>query len=100
MFRFLWFDDVQKENPNVKCLQFRRLVFGLTLSPAILSTVIQNHLSRNEDDGTVVPQLLKECLYVDDFAAGAENDQEALRSYSSCSVVIVWTGTKNWTEGI
>ena len=37
LLRFLWVDDVFKDNPTVKQYQFRRLPFGLTPSPAILS---------------------------------------------------------------
>ena len=75
MLRFLWFDDVKKDNPVIKRFQFRRLVFGLTLSPAVLSTVIQNHLTQHQKEDADVSQLLKDSLYVDDFAGRANNDQ-------------------------
>ncbi|CAB3978969.1 Hypothetical predicted protein, partial [Paramuricea clavata] len=68
MLGFFWFDDIRKDNPTIKRFQFQRLVFGLTPSPAILSTVIQNHLSQHDENGAVIRQLLKESLYVDDFA--------------------------------
>jgi len=35
MLKFLWFDDIDKESPEIKEYQFRRLPFGLTPSPAI-----------------------------------------------------------------
>ena len=87
MLRFLWFDDAKKDNPNIKQFQFRRLVFGLTSSPAILSTVIQSHLSQHEED-PAVSQLLSESLYVDDLAAGADNDDEALQIYERSQEVM------------
>ena len=43
MLRFLWFDDPFKEQPEVVQFQFCRLVFGLTPSLAILSSVLQHH---------------------------------------------------------
>jgi hypothetical protein len=88
MLRFLWFDDIRKDNPTIKRFQFRRLVFGLTPGPAILSTVIQNHLSQHDEKGAVISQLLKESLYVDDFAGGADNDQEALDIYDKSQEVM------------
>ena len=54
----------------------------MTPSPAVLSTVIQNHLSQREVEDAEVAQLLKDSLYVDDFAEGADNDQEAIGIYS------------------
>ena len=83
MLRFLWFDDVFKDNPTIEQYQFRRLPFGLTPSPAILSTIIHHHLSpRDQKDGEV-GSLLKESLYVDDFAGGAYNDDEAVEVYQT-----------------
>ena len=46
MLRFLWFDDVGKENPVMVQYQFCCLVFGLTPSPAILTEVINHHITR------------------------------------------------------
>ena len=49
MLRFLWFDDIEKDCPQIKQYQFRRLVFGLTPSPAILASTIKHHLSKYEE---------------------------------------------------
>lgn len=46
MLRLLWVDDVSSREPQVVQYRFCRLVFGITLSPAILQCVIQHHLSR------------------------------------------------------
>ena len=46
MLRFLWFDNIDKEIPDIKQYQFRRLVFGLTSSPAILASTIKHHLDK------------------------------------------------------
>ena len=56
--RFLWYDDVTKASPKIVHYQFCRLVFGLTPSPAILSSLLENHLeSRAEDDPEIVSTL-------------------------------------------
>ena len=43
--RFLWIDDLQKDNPNVviKCFTF---VFGLNWSPFLMSATVQNHTQK------------------------------------------------------
>ena len=38
--RFLWFKNVKEERPEIVQYRFRRLVFGLTSSPAILNGTI------------------------------------------------------------
>ena len=37
MLRFLWFEDISQQNPQIIQYRFCRLVFGLTPSPAILN---------------------------------------------------------------
>ena len=81
MLRFLWFDDMQKEHPNIIQYRFCRLVFGLTSSSAILSSVLMHHLTQRKDPKSPVNLLLAESLYVDDFVGGASNDEEALEIY-------------------
>ena len=49
MLQFLWFDDVNKDNPEIVKYQFCRLPFGLTSSPAILSLVLQHHFDKHQD---------------------------------------------------
>ena len=46
VLRFLWFNDINKDKPEIVQCRFRRLVFGLTTSPAILAEIIQHHLTR------------------------------------------------------
>ncbi len=83
MLHFLWFDDVFKDSPTIKQYQFRRLPFGLTPSPAILSTTNHHHLAKFEQNNAEIASLLLESLYVDDFAGGANNDHEAEQVYHS-----------------
>ena len=67
MLRFLWFDNMQKEHPNIIQYRFCRLVFRLTSSPAILSSVLMHHLTQRTDPKSPVNSLLAESLYVDDL---------------------------------
>ena len=81
MLRFLWLDDVQTDHPNIIQYRFCRLVFGLTSSPAILSSVLMHHLTQQKDPKSLVHVLLAESLYVDDFVGGAMSDEEAFEIY-------------------
>ena len=75
LLRFLWFKNIKDEQPEIVQYRFRRLVFGLTSSPAILNAVIQKHLSYYRESEPQIMQLLAESFYVDDFVGGA-NDVE------------------------
>ena len=81
MLKFLWFDDIEKERPEIKQYQFRRLPFGLTPSPAFLASTIRHHLSLYQEREPKIVSLLRDSLYVDDFAGGAYEDTEALQIY-------------------
>ncbi len=71
MIKFLWFDDITKVNPEIKHYRFCRLPFGLKPSPAILSGTVDHHLSSQTDSDPDLNNLLRNSLYVDDFAGGA-----------------------------
>ena len=43
--RFLWFKNIEGEKPEIVQYHFCRLMFGLTLSPAILNGTIQHYSS-------------------------------------------------------
>ena len=79
MLKFLWFEDITQETPTLKEYEFRRLPFGLTPSPAILSSAISHHLSNYKEVEPDIVAMLLESMYVDDFAGGASNDDQALR---------------------
>ena len=61
--------------------RFRRLVFGLNSSPAILNGTIQHHLSHYKEPEPQVSELPANSLYVDDFPGGASDDEPAIHVY-------------------
>ena len=81
MLRFLWFNDIEKDCHKSKQFQFRRLVFGLTPSPAILASTIKHHLSKYEEKEPDVTSLLSSSLYVDDLARGVFHENETVDLY-------------------
>ena len=88
MLRFLWFDDIFKEQPKIVQYQFCRLVFGLTPSPTILSSLIQHHLEINKEKEPHIASLLQDSFYVDDFVGGATDDRHALEIYEKSSKIM------------
>ena len=81
MLRFLWFDDVGKENPLMAQYQFCRLVFDLTPSPAILTEVINHHITRYLMTEPRIVETLSNGFYVDNFTCGASSIEEGFDSY-------------------
>ncbi len=64
--RFLWFDDVNKENCKMICLRFTRVMFGVSCSPFLLNATLQHHLSKYTASHPETVKKLTISLYVDD----------------------------------
>ena len=92
MVRFLWFDDPSKERPEIQKYQFCRLVFGLVSSPAILTSVLQHHLAVNEEKEPKMVSLLRKSFYVEHFAGGAFDDNEAGEVYEKSQTLMSSVG--------
>ena len=86
--RFPWFKNVKEERPEIVQYTFRRLVFGLTSSPAILNGTIQHHLSHYKEPEPQVSELPANSLYVDDFPGGASDDESAIHVYQRAKAIM------------
>ena len=81
MLRIIWLDGIEKDYPQIKQYLFRRLVFGLTSSPAILESTIKHHLSKYEEKEPKVTSLLSTSLYVDGLVGGVFRRNETANLY-------------------
>ena len=81
MLHFLWLEDPSNIDSPVVELRFTRLVFGLRPSPAILGTVIAQHLDKYQSAQSEPIQSIKDSFYVDDLISGGETVEEAFNTY-------------------
>ena len=79
MLRFLWVDDVTKEEPKVIALRFTRVVFGVSLSPLLLNATIQHHLRKYTSKLPEIGKKISRSIYVDDVAYGAITEDLAYK---------------------
>ena len=47
LLRFLWYENLDADDPEVIILRFTPVVFGLTSSPFLLNGTISSHVSRD-----------------------------------------------------
>ena len=83
VLRFLWFDDVNKENPTIVEYRYCRLVFGLTCSPSILGETIRKYIVQLQSEHPEVVEILSR-LYADDLFCGSSTVEEALSLVHTC----------------
>ncbi len=87
VLRFLWFDDVSKENPSIIQYRYCRLYFGLTCSPSILSETIRKHVSQYKAENPHVVSILYR-LYADDMSCGTDTVEDALNIYKTSKEIL------------
>ena len=87
--RFLWYRK-SPDGTTTKLihLRFRRLVFGLKSSPSILGYVINEHLGKFENVQPEIVKLLKNQLFVDDLAGGANSVEEGFQLFESSKEIL------------
>ena len=82
VLRFLWIDDITKDEPEIVPLRFTRVVFGVSSSPFLLNATISHHLRSHSSVFPETVQKISRSIYVDDLAYGAETEELAYRLYT------------------
>ena len=77
VLRFLWVENILDEQPTIRELRFKRVIFGAGPSPFLLNATLHHHLKKYDTDPAFVKQVLKS-LYCDDFIGGADTPEELL----------------------
>ena len=61
--------------------QFCHLIFGLTPSPAILTEVINHHITHYLLTEPTMAEILLNGFYLDDFTCGVKSVEEGFNTY-------------------
>ena len=80
VLRFLWINDIRKEQAEPLELRFARVVFGVSSSPFLLNATIRHHLEHVDAEPAIVEKLMR-AFYVDDVVTGANDEDEAYSLY-------------------
>lgn len=66
VLRFLWVDDVSRNEPEIRVYRFTRVVFGVSSSPFLLIATVKFHLESFLESNEPVIKRLLQSTYVDD----------------------------------
>ena len=81
--RFIWLDDIHKDNPKEVVYRFCRVVFGVTSSTFLLNPTIKQHLQKYANGNPELVQSLLNSLYVETWRLGSRPSKEG----SMCSLI-------------
>ncbi|XP_065182497.1 uncharacterized protein LOC135813325 [Sycon ciliatum] len=84
--RFLWWDRPFSSERQVQVYRFARVMFGLTSSPFLLNATLKHHLEQYRQEDPEFVDEISRSMYVDDLAAGAADDEEAVELYTKLKV--------------
>jgi hypothetical protein len=85
--RFFWYRITQDSEGHyhtmdeIMTYRFTRLPFGLTCSPFLLSATLRKQAVRHMVTFPIAAPLVNSNMFMDDFAAGAENDDDTITIY-------------------
>jgi len=83
--RFFWYRITQDRGhcrtTDEMTYRFTRLAFGLICSAFLLSAALREHAERHKSTFPTVATLVDSNMFLDDFAAGAGNDNGAITIY-------------------
>ncbi len=81
VLRFLWFDDVWSDQPEVTVLRFTRVVFGVSSSPLLLNATINHHIEQYRAQDPAFVEAFMRAVYVDDLNSGGDDDESVYTLY-------------------
>ncbi|GFT38743.1 integrase catalytic domain-containing protein [Trichonephila clavipes] len=79
--RFL-FPDIRSNQTDpykFQVYRFKRVMFGVNVSPFLLSATIKHHIENYREQYPAATEMLDICLYVDDVISGADDISQALK---------------------
>ena len=76
--RFLWFDDIFKDIPEVTKYRFCHVIFGTNCSQYLVNSVIRFHASKYKNIDEEFSEKVPKSFYVDDSNASAKDISEGI----------------------
>ncbi|GFX07325.1 integrase catalytic domain-containing protein [Trichonephila clavipes] len=79
--RFL-FPDIRSNQTDpykFQVYRFKRVMFGVNVSPFLLSATIKHHIENYREQYPAATEMLDTCLYVDDVISGADDISQDLK---------------------
>ncbi|GFT71502.1 reverse transcriptase domain-containing protein [Trichonephila clavipes] len=77
-----WFPDIRSNQTDpykFQMYRFKRVMFGVNVSPFLLSATIKHHIENYREQYPAATEMLDTCLYVDDVISGADDISQALK---------------------
>ncbi|GFX02669.1 integrase catalytic domain-containing protein [Trichonephila clavipes] len=77
----IWSDirSNQTDPYKFQVYRFKRVMFGVNVSPFLLSATIKHHIENYREQYPAATEMLDTCLYVDDVISGADDISQALK---------------------
>ena len=79
--RFLWYDDIMKDNPEILKYRFTRVIFGATCSQFLLNGVIKLHVEKYKEVDKEFMEKILRSFYVDDLNSCVQTVEEGKEFY-------------------
>ena len=95
--RFFWYrttpdsEGRYRTTDEVITYRFTRLPFGVTCSPFLLSATLREHAERHKAAFPTAAPLINKNTFMDDFAAGAEDENGAIIIYYELTAMMKLT---------
>ncbi|GFR30868.1 integrase catalytic domain-containing protein [Trichonephila clavata] len=88
-FLFPELESNQIDPYKFQVYRFKRVIFGVNVSPFLLSATIKYHIEKYREQYPAATEVLDTCLYVDDLISGAENISQALKLPKDADTIIM-----------
>ncbi|XP_037932497.1 uncharacterized protein LOC119667279 [Teleopsis dalmanni] len=100
--RFLWYKNLRDDNKPAEIATYRmaRVTFGVTSSPFLIASTMQQHLQGNVEQYGLICDKLKNSFYVDDLIISISTVQEAEYLYLIATKIMKIGGfnLRKWTS--
>ena len=98
--RFLWYQDIFKENPAIIIYRFLRVVLGVTSSPFLLNATIRHHCEKYLSVNRLFIGHFLRDLYLTDLISGADSVTNGFIFYKEAKNIMLEAGVtlRKWVS--